>query len=281
MSNTLFIEFLATIPVEDFCRALSATQIFLLRILSKKVKDVVDNMHLCINAEINLYYTLKSTKNKLILQNNIKSLQNINCFHKIVKLSLTGCDYFMDFMLALIEIKTLEHLYLNSNDFGNNYCKASTQELINVLKNINLKTLVLIGNRSIRSKDMKLLLEVLANTSLTSLDISYNVVREEGAKNLAKLLVYPHFSSLKELNISDNCIGIEGLQIVAKAIQNCTVSKGESRASITGCTSLTSLNLSHNCFEQEDENILSEILKNNTMLTTLNLTCKSRFVGWD
>jgi Ran GTPase-activating protein (RanGAP) involved in mRNA processing and transport len=187
----------------------------------------------------------------------------------------------MDLMLPLIhKITTLEHLHLSSNHYGCNDCSASVNELINVLKSINLKTLVLIGN-SIQSKDMKLLLEVLANTSLTSLDISYNVVREEGAKNLAKLLVYPHFSSLKELNISDNCIGIEGLQIVAKAIQNCTVSKGESRASITGCTSLTSLNLSHNCFEQEDENILSEILKNNTMLTTLNLTCKSRFVGWD
>ena len=262
MSNTLFIEFLATIPVEDLCRTLFSTKIFLLRILSKKVKDVVDNMHLCINAEMNLYYTLKSTENKLIIQNSIKSLQNINCFHKIVKLSLTGCDYFMDFMLALIEIKTLEHLYLNSNYFGNNYCKASTQELIDVLKNINLKTLVLIGNSSIRSKDMKLLLEVLANyTSLTSLDISYNLIREEGAENLAELLVDPHFSSLKELNISNNGISFEGLQIVAKAIASAT----------TSLTSLTSLNLSHNCFEQENENILSEILKNNTMLTTLNL----------
>jgi len=272
-NSFLFLQVLASIHVDKLCRALSATELFLLRILSKKAKDVVDKMYLCINVKMNLYYTLKSTKNKLIIQNSIKSLQNINCFHKIVKLSLTGCDYFMDFMLPLIlEIKTLEHLYLNSNDFGNNYCKASTQELINVLKNINLKTLVLIGNRSIRFKDMKLLLEVLANyTSLTSLDISYNLIREEGAENLAKLLVYPHFSSLKELNISNNCISFEGLQKVAKAIASAT----------TSLTSLTSLNLSHNCFEQEDENILSEILKNNTMLTTLNLTRKSRFSDWN
>jgi Ran GTPase-activating protein (RanGAP) involved in mRNA processing and transport len=267
MSNTFFtvednqfIKVLATIRIDNLCRNLPTTKIFLLRKLSKKVKDVVDKMYLCINVKMNLYYTLKSTKNKLIIQNSIKSLQNINCFHKIVKLSLTGCDYFMDLMLPLIEIKTLEHLYLNSNDFGNNYCKASTQELINVLKNINLKTLVLIGNRSIRSKDMKLLLEVLANyTSLTSLDISYNLIREEGAENLAKLLVCPHFfSSLKELNISNNGISFEGLQIVAKAIASAT-------------TSLTSLNLSHNYFEQECKYILSEILKNNTMLTCLKL----------
>ena len=276
MSNTiddnsfLFLQVLASIHVDKLCRALSATELFLLRILSKNAKDVVDKMYLCINVEMNLYYTLKSTKNKLIIQNRIKSLQNINCFHKIVKLSLTGCDYYMDFMLPLIlEIKTLEHLYLNSNDFGNNYCKASTQELINVLKNINLKTLVLIGNCSIRTKDMKLLLKVLANYPfLTSLDISYNLIREEGTENLAELLDYPHhFSSLKELNISNNGISFEGLQIVAEAIASAT-------------TSLTSLNLSHNCFEQEDENILSEILKNNTMLTTLNLTRKSRFVCW-
>jgi hypothetical protein len=269
MSNTtddnsfLFLQVLASVPVDDLCKILSTTKIFLLRKLSKKVKDVVDNMYLCINVEMNLYYTLKSTKNKLIIQNSIKSLQNINCFHKIVKLSLTGCDYYMDFMLPLIlEIKTLEHLYLNSNYFGNNYCKASTQELINVLKNINLKTLVLIGNSSFRFKDMKLLLEVLANyTSLTSLDISYNLISEEGAENLAKLLVDPYFSSLKELNISNNYISFEGLQIVAKAIASAT----------TSLTSLTSLNLSHNYFSEKNKYILSEILEKKTALTTLNL----------
>jgi hypothetical protein len=165
MSNT-FEKVLNAIPVDDLCKILPTTKIFLLRILSKEFKDVVDNMHLCINAKMNLFepfaylnlsesrdgQPLKTTKNKLIIQNSIKSLQNINCFHKIVKLSLTGCDYFMDLMLPLIhEITTLEHLHLSSNHFGCNDCSASAQELINVLKSINLKTLVLIGHRNVNT----------------------------------------------------------------------------------------------------------------------------------
>jgi Ran GTPase-activating protein (RanGAP) involved in mRNA processing and transport len=267
-------------------------QIFLLRKLSKKVKELVDNMRLCINAKLNLLEPCNKTlnlENRITIKRKIKNIKNINCFHSIVTLTLTGCNYFMDLMLPLIlEIKTLEHIYLNSNNFGYNYCcTASAQELINVLKNINLKTLVFIGN-DIIPKDMETLFSVLPK-SLTSLNLSYNNIGDKVVEKLAELLMLS--SLLKELNISNNRIGEEGSYMLAKAIIS------------TSLTSLTSLNLSHNylknsgslilakaivstststfasltsldlsCnFNEENKYILSEILEKNTVLTCLKL----------
>jgi hypothetical protein len=262
----LFLQVLASVPVDDLCRALSATELFLLRILSKKVKELVDCMRLCINAKLNLlesHYKALNHKNRFTIKKKIKNIKNINCFHSIVTLTLTGCGYFMDFMLPLIrEIKTLEHLYLNSNNFGYGYCcTASAQELFNVLKNINLKTLVFIGN-DISPKDMETLVKVLP-TSLTSLNLSYNNIGDEVVEKLAKLKVFQHLSSLKELNISNNCIRVEGSYMLAKAIIS------------TSLTSLTSLNLSHNYFENSGSLILAKAIASASLisLTFLDLSC--------
>jgi hypothetical protein len=265
-NSFLFLQVLASVPVDDLCKILSTTKIFLLRILSKKVKELVDNMRLCINVEMNLlesHYKALNHKNRFRIKKKIKNIKNINRFHSIVTLTLTGCGYFMDFMLPLIrEIKTLEHLYLNSNNFGyNDFCIASTQELINVLKNINLKTLVFIGN-DISSKDMETLVKVLP-TSLTSLNLSYNNIGDEVVEKLAKLLMLS--SSLKELNISNNCIKVEGSYMLAKAIIS------------TSLTSLTSLNLSHNYFENSGSLILAKAIASTSAslisLTSLDLSC--------
>ena len=43
-NSFLFTKVFTTVPVDDLCRTLSSTKIFSLRILSKKVKDAVDNV---------------------------------------------------------------------------------------------------------------------------------------------------------------------------------------------------------------------------------------------
>jgi Ran GTPase-activating protein (RanGAP) involved in mRNA processing and transport len=62
---------------------------------------------------------------------------------------------------------------------------------------------------------------------------------------------------LKELIISNNCIGQEGAIEIAKVIPN--------------WTSLTSLNLSSNCIGHEGFMCLSRMQSQNTTLTSLNL----------
>jgi Ran GTPase-activating protein (RanGAP) involved in mRNA processing and transport len=264
-NSFLFLQVLATIPVDDLCRALTATQIFLLRILSTKIKNIVDNMHLCINVFI-------TSKNKLI----IESLKNVIYFHKIVKISITGCAFFMDLILPLIqeikEIKTLKNLNLSNNNIGNNFnilcikCTANKNQLFDLQK-IKLHTLD-ISNNYIGPKDFEILTKILFhNSTLTSLNMASNNIGSEGAIILAKAL--SQNKVIKKLIISNNCIGEEGAIEIAKIIPN--------------CTSLTSLDLSYNCIGLEGFMCLSRVQSQNSTLTSLNLNHNNirLFQEWD
>jgi protein associated with RNAse G/E len=67
--------------------------------------------------------------------------KNINYFHKIVKLSLSGCGFIMNLMLPLIkEIKTLKYLDLSNNNIGISRCNVTVEELVD-LKKIKLQKL--------------------------------------------------------------------------------------------------------------------------------------------
>ena len=93
--------------------------------------------------------------------------------------------------------------------------------------------------------------------------LSYNNIGDEVVEKLAKLKVFQHFSLLKELNISNNCIRVEGSYMLAKAIIS------------TSLTSLTSLNLSHNYFENSGSLILAKAIASASLisLTFLDLSC--------
>jgi Ran GTPase-activating protein (RanGAP) involved in mRNA processing and transport len=284
MSNTFFtvednqfIKVLATVPIDDLCRTLPATIIFLLRILSKKMKNTIDNMHLCINASLiitkalnNCQNNLKTNQNKLIIKKNINSFKNINYFHKIVKLSLSGCGFIMDLMLPLIkEIKTLKDLNLSNNYIGISQCTVSVVELVDQLKNIKLQKLN-ISNNYIGPKELDILAEILVNnTTLISLNLANNNIINKGIIYLVKVLSSMNNQVLQELIISNNCIGQEGAIEIAKVIPK--------------CTSLTSLNLSSNCIGLEGFMCLSRVQSQNTTLTSLNLQNNNirLFQEWD
>ncbi len=65
--DPLFVKALATIPTEDWRRTWPADQTFMLRITSKRVKEVVDNMRLpvvvCLNRNL-----FDNTRNDIIIQ---------------------------------------------------------------------------------------------------------------------------------------------------------------------------------------------------------------------
>lgn len=271
MSNTIednqFIKVLDTVPVGDLCRALSSTEIFLLRILSKEVKDIVDKMCLCINVYLTITYTFNTyrsspitTKNKLIIEKRIKSLKNINYFHKIVKFSLTNCGFFMDLMLPLIkEIKTLQYLNLSNNNIGFDptlsvECTVSVVELVDILQTIKLDTLN-ISNNYLGPKGLEILAKMLVNnTTLTSLNLAGNNIGSQGAK-IAEVITQSLV--LKELILSNNCIKQEEASFIAEAIPK--------------CTSLTAIDLSSNIIGWEGVKNLIQVQSQNTTLTSLNL----------
>jgi hypothetical protein len=273
-NSFLFTKVLDTVPVDDLYRALSSTEIFSLRILSKKVKDAVDKLCLSINASTGITSTFKIyrinpiTTNKLIIEKRIKSLKNVNSFHKIVKLSITNHGLFMDLMLPLIqEIKTLQHLNLSNNYIGFNptgkpdvsvRCIVSVVELVDQLQKIKLQTLN-ISNNYLAPKGLEILAEMLVNnTTMTSLNLAGNDIGCEGAKKIAEVLSQNQV--LKEIILSNNCIQQEGANFIAEAISKYIDS-----------TSLTSLDLSSNIIGWEGVKNLILVQSQNTILTSLNL----------
>lgn len=281
-NSFLFTKVLDTVPVDDLYRALSSTKIFSLRILSKKVKNAVDKMCLSINASTGITYTFKtyrintiSFKDKLIIEKRIKSLKNVNSFHKIVKLSITNYGFFMDLILRLIqEIKTLQHLNLSNNYIGFNptskpgisvLCTVSVIELVDQLQKIKLRTLN-ISNNYLGPKGLEILAKMLVNnTTMTSLNLAGNDIGCEGSKKIAEVLSQNQV--LKEIILSNNYIQQEGANFIAEAIIKCTDSITDSR----GCTSLTSLDLSSNIIGWEGVKNLILVQSQNTALTSLNL----------
>ena len=91
--------------------------------------------------------------------------------------------------------------------------------------------------------------------TLTTLDLSYNNIGDEGAKVIADAL--KGNKTLTTLDLSHNNIEVEGTKALAEALKD--------------NKTLTTLNLSHNEIGDEGAKAIAEALRINTTLTTLNL----------
>ncbi|XP_067050418.1 protein NLRC3-like isoform X4 [Acropora muricata] len=101
-----------------------------------------------------------------------------------------------------------------------------------------------------------LFLALKVNTSLTSLDLYYNFIGDEGAHSLSEALRVN--TSLTSLDLCLNSIHAEGAHSLSEALRV--------------NTSLTSLDLSVNSIGNEGAHSLSEALRVNTSLTSLDLS---------
>ncbi|XP_068753925.1 nucleotide-binding oligomerization domain-containing protein 2-like [Montipora capricornis] len=125
--------------------------------------------------------------------------------------------------------------------------------------NTSLTTLDLTWN-SIGDEDASSLSQALAvNTSLTTLDLTWNSIGDEDASSLSQALAVN--TSLTTLDLSHNSIGAEGATSLSQAL--------------AVNTSLTTLDLSDNSIGAEGATSLSQALAVNTCLTTLNLSYNS------
>ncbi len=96
----------------------------------------------------------------------------------------------------------------------------------------------------------------LRDNSLTSLDLSLNLIGAEGTKSIAAVL--EKNTSLTSLDLRGNSIGAEGAKSIAAVLEN--------------NTSLTSLDLSLNAIGAEGAKSIAAVLENNTSLTSLDLS---------
>ncbi|XP_015756490.1 PREDICTED: uncharacterized protein LOC107335955 [Acropora digitifera] len=118
-----------------------------------------------------------------------------------------------------------------------------------------------------------LCLALKVNTSLTSLHLSGNRIKDEGAKSLSEALRVN--TSVTSLDLNWNSITDEGANSLFEALRIKDEGANSLSEALRVNTSLTSLRLSGNQIKDEGAHSLSEALRVNTSLTSLGLNWNS------
>jgi len=134
-------------------------------------------------------------------------------------------------------------------------CKSTARDSAEELK-VYQSTITDI-NLCVKDEDAKSLAAALAkNTTITTIDLSRNVIGVEGAKSLADVLAKN--TTITNIDLSRNVIGVEGAESLAAALAE--------------NTTITNINLSHNHIGPEDAKSLASALAKNTTIININLS---------
>ena len=176
-------------------------------------------------------------------------------------------------------LKSIAH-YQNGNDKQ----KKLHQNLIKLYDNDPSLTSLNLGFNNIGDQGAQAIAEILANnTTLTSLNLRSNNIDDQGAQAIAKALA--NNTTLTSLNLGWNNIDDQGVQAIAEALANNTTltsldfydnNIGDQGAqaiaeSLRDNTTLTYLVLSTNNIGLQGAQAIAEALANNTTLTRLDL----------
>jgi Ran GTPase-activating protein (RanGAP) involved in mRNA processing and transport len=178
----------------------------------------------------------------------------------LTKLSMEGTMMGSNGLLALsrslLHNTELMYLFLYNNAIENT--GATMEEFSRMLENkFGLVTLGLEFNH-IDSAGAILIMNSLSkgHTNLEKVYLSQNSIDHEFATSLIATL--PKFESLKELRMSNNKLGDEGGEILAKAL--------------TGSKTLTCVNVSGNKFSVKSSLAFANFIKKNKILKDLDLS---------
>jgi Ran GTPase-activating protein (RanGAP) involved in mRNA processing and transport len=247
----LFFNFLEVVPADDLYRTWAADRTIMLRMTSKRVKEIFDKLHphavVIINSKWrDANYGITNFEKKLIIYNSIEYMNTWCC---ISELQLSNCyiDY-ESIITLLVQCPSLICLDLSNNRIVQpiSYNLGSVLIQCQALKYLNL------SNNYIIQDEYNSLIGVLGQFSaLMQLNLSDNYIGDDEAELLASVL--PNCSSLTLLDLSFNYIGDIGVESLAEVIPQ--------------CTSLTRLDLRINYLE----NSVIEELRLRSTLTSLIL----------
>ena len=296
--DPLFIAAIQVIPVDDLCKNWVANRTIMLRMTSKRVKEIVDKLHLPV---VVCLHKLTSCKIREDLPLYIMyRLINFSYYNNIEKLTI---QYFRiktiieDFSKVLEQCKKLKELDLSDGGLkGNSLINAKnispdqSANLVNALnktsstlislnlkncsigneiKNLNLKqfsglTSLNLGGNNIGfygngvETIARIAMELINCKGLTYLNLDKNNISNYGAENLFKNL--SQCSNLDRLDLSMNCIHFYDTDCLVK--------------NLSECTTISHLDLSYNWIKPEGAVNIAKALKK-LSLTHLNLSYNS------
>ncbi|XP_055492251.1 dynein regulatory complex subunit 5 [Leucoraja erinacea] len=200
-----------------------------------------------------------------------------------------------DFSLLLSKLLILEELAVTYGvkDCGMNFqwniFQFTYQDCFSLAKAIHacksLRVLRLPRNRIDDDRVRVLIKYMLNHPSLVELDLSHNLIGDNGAKALAKLLLK---SKLEVVNLCDNRIGPFGAKAISYKVRrystlrsiNIRLNKitdegGEALARALVKSSVEDINLGSNELSTHVAVIISEVLMRNQTLKSINMSCNN------
>ncbi|XP_067883853.1 dynein regulatory complex subunit 5-like [Heterodontus francisci] len=203
-------------------------------------------------------------------------------------------DHF-DFSILLSKLTSLEELHVTYGvkDCGMNFewniFLFTYQDCFSLAKAIHscktLKVLKLPRNRIDDEKLRVLVKYMLNHPSLVELDLSHNLIEDNGAKVVAKLL---HKTKLEKVNLCNNRISAYGARAIAYKVRRFSTLKslnirlnqigdegGEALARALMKSSVEEINLASNELTESVAIIFSELLMKNQTLTSIDLSCNN------
>jgi Ran GTPase-activating protein (RanGAP) involved in mRNA processing and transport len=263
LSKDAFFTYL-NIPIGDLDKTWPADRTIMLRMTSKKVIQVMNNLHLPTVFRFNRIYNIWNNNNSEMC---LSAIQHIQSYLRVSKGYITVLDlskmvimnkYLQNLvsvigncttcMLAGCTIITLTHLNLSCNSIDNKTIEILVNKLINCQK---LSCLQLSDNSIGDKGAVSLARLIIQCSSLTRFDIGYNFIGDEGATALAGGI--RQLEALTHLDISFNLLKDQGHTNIAEALNN--------------NTTLTHLDLCHHWISESATKILTESLRHNTSLT--------------
>ena len=293
-----FIAAIQVIPVDELCKNWVANRTIMLRMTSKRVKEIVDKLYLPVVVCLHKLTSCKICEDLPLYI--MYRLINFSYYNNIEKLTI---QYFRiktiieDFSKVLEQCKKIKELDLSDGGLkGNSLINAKnispdqSANLVNALnkisstlislnlkncsigneiKNLNLKqfsglTSLNLGGNNIGfygngvETIARIAMELINCKGLTYLNLDKNNISNYGAENLFKNL--SQCSSLVRLDLSMNCIHFYDTDCLVK--------------NLSECTTISHLDLSYNWIKPEGAVNIAKALKK-LSLTHLNLSYNS------
>ena len=231
-----FTDALVSIPPEDWCRTWAADRTIMLRMTSKRVKEVVDKVKPPVIVRLSRRFW-GDWRNDTVEQRLRRILAQLAAMHErcsISELELPRCALRQMYgvwisdpkafgaegagMVAgvLAQCPALAHLNLSHNEIGANGAGrlAGVLTQCRALAHLNLS-----GNR-LGDDGAGMLAAMLAQCpALAHLDLSRNDISADGAERLAGVLA--QCPALAHLNLSHNRLGVHGAGRLAGVLAQC------------------------------------------------------------
>jgi hypothetical protein len=258
LARDVFVDALAAIPADDWCKSWPAERTIMLRMTSKKVKEAVDKLCppvvVCLSKK---FYkdTVNFTSSQIVLH-ILTQFSTLPSLCRITTANLSGCKIKGKDAHRLAEVlqqcPALHHLDLADNDLG----AVGAGSLAGVLSQCPAISHLNVAKNGIGAEGVEILAGVLGRClALSHLNISRNNIGDYGVGVLAAVLV--QCQKLSHLNLGSNRIGAEGA--------------GRLAGVLVLCPSMQDLDLGGNTIQAEGVGRIAGVLVQCPALTHLNL----------